>query len=76
MTGVRLRADLARSRLSLAALAAVAVACGRDPSPPPKVVTVTRPAGSWQGRGNSTLGFNSDSGRLRITWQARRESAR
>lgn len=71
-------ARVSRSRsarvLSLAALAALAGACGRDPSPPPTVVTVTRPAGSWQGRGNSTLGFNSDSGRLRITWQARREA--
>ena len=38
-------------------------------------MTVARPAGSWQGRGNATLGFVSDSGRLRITWQARNQAA-
>ena len=61
--------------LSVAAAAAIAITCGREPASPPKVVTVTRPAGSWQGRGDATLGFVSDSGRLRITWQARTETA-
>ena len=35
---------------------------------------MARSAGSWQGRGNATLGFVSDSGRLRITWQARNDA--
>ncbi len=34
---------------------------------------MTRPVGTWQGRGNQTIGFVSDSGRLRIGWQARNE---
>lgn len=35
---------------------------------------MTRPVGSWQGRGNQTIGLVSDSGRLRITWQTRHET--
>jgi hypothetical protein len=52
----------------------VAAGCGR-PAPPPadERVAVTRPAGSWQGRGNRTIGVNSDTGRLHISWQARNE---
>ena len=49
--------------------------CRQPQSPAPQVVTVARPAGSWQGKGNATLGFVSDSGRLRITWRARAETA-
>ena len=30
-----------------------------------------RPVGSWQGRGNSTIGVVSDTGRFHISWQAR-----
>jgi hypothetical protein len=59
----------------VAAGLALSAACGPPAAPPPQVVTVTRPAGSWQGRGDATLGFVSDSGRLRITWQAKRERA-
>lgn len=32
-----------------------------------------RPAGSWQGTGSRTIGFVSESGRFRITWEARDE---
>jgi hypothetical protein len=60
--------------LALGAVAAVSTGCDRASPSSRKVVTVTRPAGSWQGRGNSTLGFVSDSGRLRITWEARGEA--
>ena len=50
-----------------------AVACSSPSAPPPEVVTVSRPLGTWQGRGNHTIGLVSDSGRLRISWQTLRE---
>ena len=70
-----MNAPQACSAVVIAALTAVTAGCGRSPAPARELVTVTRPAGSWQGRGNSTLGFVSDSGRLRITWQARAEAS-
>jgi hypothetical protein len=49
-------------------------ACGRAPAPPPaEHVAVTRPVGSWQGTGNSTIGIVSDTGRFHITWETRNE---
>lgn len=60
----------------LAAHVAVVVAwgCGRSaPAPPDERVAVTRPVGTWQGRGNSTIGVVSDTGRFHISWQARNE---
>src|SRR5262245_66522366 len=46
--------------------------CGRTaPAPADERVAVTRTVGSWQGRGNSTIGVNSDTGRFHIAWQAR-----
>jgi hypothetical protein len=59
----------------IALLALLAVAgCGRsEPSPADERVAVTRRVGSWQGRGNSTIGVNSDTGRFHISWQARNE---
>ncbi len=69
MTGVRLRAVLAAVALIGSA------GCSKPQTAAPQVVTVARPAGSWQGSGNATLGFVSDSGRLRITWRARAETA-
>ena len=52
----------------------VAAACTR-PAPPPaeERVAVTRPVGSWEGRGNSTIGVVSDTGRFHVSWQARHE---
>jgi hypothetical protein len=39
------------------------------------IVAVTRQVGSWSGRGSKTVGdVNSDTGRLRITWQTSNES--
>jgi hypothetical protein len=72
-------AAFAAARATGAVQAAVLVvalavtACDAPAPPPPQPVTVTRPAGSWQGRGNSTIGFVSDSGRFRITWETRNE---
>lgn len=69
MAGVCLRAVVA-----LAALIGTP-SCSKPHTAAPQVVTVARPAGSWQGSGNATLGFVSDSGRLRITWRAHDEKA-
>jgi hypothetical protein len=52
-----------------------AVSCSSKPSEPRTVVPVTRQVGSWSGRGSKTVGdVNSDTGRLRITWQTANES--
>jgi hypothetical protein len=56
---------------ALAVLAGAALACRAEPTPPgQQIVTVTRAAGHWVGHGDATLGFVSESGRLRITWTA------
>ena len=58
---------------SLIALAAVA--CTQQPSGPQPIVAVTRPVGSWQGRGTATVGdIPSETGRFRITWETSNES--
>jgi hypothetical protein len=51
-------------------VAAAAFAACREPAPapPPRMTTVTRPAVSWQGTGNRTLDFVSESGTFRISW--------
>ena len=39
-----------------------------------KVVTASRPVGSWQGTGTKSVGdINSDTGRFHITWETRHE---
>ena len=58
----------------LACLWIVSLAC-TAPSPEKHLVPITSQLGSWQGRDNATLGFNSDSGRFRIKWEAKNESA-
>jgi hypothetical protein len=47
--------------------------CASPPEPPPRPVGVTRTVGAWEGRGNQTLGFLSESGRLRVTWRTRNQ---
>jgi hypothetical protein len=50
-------------------------ACSRTPSEPQQIVTVTKPVGSWQGRGTATVGdIPSETGRFRITWTTANES--
>jgi hypothetical protein len=64
------------SRASLLPLAGLALltACGRPAAPPAaERVAVTRPVGTWQGQGNSTIGLISDTGRFHITWDATNE---
>ena len=51
------------------------LAACRAPSPEKQLVPITTQLGSWQGRDNATLGFNSDSGRFRIKWEAKNETA-
>jgi len=61
--------------LVLAAATLVASCGGSTASDDREPVMVARPAGSWEGTGNATIGFVSDTGRFRIHWQTRRESA-
>ncbi len=52
-----------------------AFGCTPTPSAPQPIVAVTRQAGSWSGRGTTTVGdVNSDTGRLRIIWETTNES--
>jgi hypothetical protein len=60
--------------LRVAFCAAALIGCRTD-QPAHEAVPVTVQLGSWQGRGNATLGFVSDSGRFRVTWTARDEMA-
>jgi hypothetical protein len=49
--------------------------CGSQPSEPQPIVAVTRPVGSWQGRGTATVGdIPSETGRFLITWRTSNES--
>ncbi|HYE86968.1 MAG TPA: hypothetical protein VEA16_11470 [Vicinamibacterales bacterium] len=59
---------------SLASFALLA-GCSQAPSEPQPVVAVTRPVGSWQGRGTQTVGdVPSETGRFRITWETSNET--
>lgn len=49
--------------------------CTQEPSAPQQVISVTRPVGSWQGRGTATVGdIPSETGRFRIIWETSNES--
>ena len=49
--------------------------CRSRPSEPQQIVAVTRPVGSWQGRGTATVGdIPSETGRFRIVWTTANES--
>lgn len=72
----RLPCRRARGWRALAALLAAfpMAACDRPAAAPPRTaVPVTHTVGEWTGAGNRTIGINSDSGRFRITWEARDE---
>jgi hypothetical protein len=50
--------------------------CTAKPSEPQQIVSVTRPVGSWKGRGTATVGdIPSETGRFRITWETSNESS-
>lgn len=38
-------------------------------------MTAIRSLGSWDGDGSRTIGFNSESGRFRVTWETRNAAA-
>lgn len=60
--------------LALASAATCFSACGGSaPTAERELVAVAHPAGSWEGTGNTTIGFVSDTGRFRIRWQTRHE---
>ena len=64
---------------ALVALAVTAMACGSTPelARAPDAQPARRELGSWNGTGNTTLGFVSESGSFRITWKAQnRDNAR
>lgn len=44
-----------------------------EPSPSPNRITQARQAGSWEGTGNKTIGFVSESGVFRLNWKTRNE---
>jgi hypothetical protein len=49
--------------------------CAQESSEPQPIVAVTRPVGSWAGRGTATVGdIPSETGRFRITWETKNES--
>jgi hypothetical protein len=59
------------ARVALMA-ALLAPACQAPAEPPPRPpVTALRPAGTWRGTGSQTVGFVSESGRFRVTWETR-----
>lgn len=66
-----------RAALSVAAAAVLSVAaCGRGKQPtaaqPPERKIVFRSLGSWSGHGNlQTESFTSDTGTLRVKWEAK-----
>ena len=52
-----------------------AFGCAQKPTEAQPIVSVTRPVGSWQGRGTATVGdIPSETGRFRIVWEASNES--
>lgn len=58
------------------ALTLVAPACGGPAKPAPQETIVWKPLGEWSGRAlMQTEAFISDSGSLRIAWEARNETA-
>jgi hypothetical protein len=61
--------------MRLLALALLLTACAAPPEPAaPPGGHAPRQLGSWTGRGNTTLGFASESGSFRIDWKTRNDS--
>lgn len=55
-------------------LVVVVADCSRAPSnADPALVPITQAVGAWEGSGNHTIGFASNSGRFRIRWETRFE---
>ncbi|MCC7032044.1 MAG: hypothetical protein IT179_04325 [Acidobacteria bacterium] len=58
----------------LIALLLSALACRSTPAAPEPRIAVPRQVGTWQGSGDRTIGFDSQSGRFRIVWETRPEA--
>ncbi len=59
---------------ALVLFAAILAACGSAARPAqPANVAAYRPVGSWQGRGDRTLGDVNSEGRFRLRWETRDE---
>jgi hypothetical protein len=63
-----------RPRALLIACCLASGACRSAPPPPAAHVAVPQQIGTWQGTGDRTIGFDSQSGRFRIQWETRPES--
>ena len=61
-------------RLVSAALVLVLLSSCKSEPPAPQLEAVTSALGAWQGRGSTTIGFVSDSGRFRIRWNTTKEN--
>jgi hypothetical protein len=69
-----MRRSIITCAVALLSAAVLSPACGRasDPEPRPAAPGARR-AESWEGNGNRTIGFVSESGSFRITWSTRSE---
>lgn len=60
--------------VALCAAALLLTSCRPTTGSARRVVTASRPVGSWQGTGSKSVGdINSDTGRFHITWETRQE---
>ena len=62
-----------RAALLSAAVVLLAACDSAAPKAAPEMVAVTRSLGTWHGRGSQTIGIVSESGRLKVRWEARNE---
>lgn len=62
-------------RVAIVLSATLFAACGAAPAPPTRDVVVWRTLGAWSGRALlQTNPFESDTGMLRVTWEARNDT--
>ena len=72
-------AERAYGAFFAACVACALTACGttvspsRDRSSQPADISPPRQLGAWNGKGNTTLGFVSESGSFRVSWRAQNE---
>lgn len=57
----------------VATLVALGVDCRRSTTPPPAPIGIPQQVGAWEGSGDHTIGFVSNSGKFRIRWATRPE---
>lgn len=59
--------------VAVATLVALGVDCRRSTTPPPAPIGIPQQVGAWEGSGDHTIGFVSNSGKFRIRWATRPE---